>query len=122
VATRNSSEVERRRLRVRNRRPRTRPPTQASYLDGLACYPQSDIQAAAGSPSVHANSAEFWTARTLVQLKENLACLQITFTDEQVAQLDAVSRIDPGFPHTMLTSAAIPSMFGHVKVATAART
>ena len=61
-------------------------------------------------------------ARTLVQLKENLACLQITFTDEQVAQLDAVSRIDPGFPHTMLTSAAIPSMFGHVTVATATRT
>jgi aryl-alcohol dehydrogenase-like predicted oxidoreductase len=61
-------------------------------------------------------------ARTLVQLKENLACLQITFTDEQVAQLDAVSRIDPGFPHTMLTSAAIPSMFGHVTVTTATRT
>jgi aryl-alcohol dehydrogenase-like predicted oxidoreductase len=61
-------------------------------------------------------------ARTLVQLKENLACLQITFTDEQVAQLDAVSRVDPGFPHTMLTSAAIPSMFGHVNVATAAHT
>jgi aryl-alcohol dehydrogenase-like predicted oxidoreductase len=61
-------------------------------------------------------------ARTLVQLKENLACLQITFTDEQVAQLDAVSRIDPGFPHTMFASGAMASMFGHVNVAPAAHT
>jgi aryl-alcohol dehydrogenase-like predicted oxidoreductase len=61
-------------------------------------------------------------ARTLVQLKENLACLQITFTDEQAAQLDAVSRIDPGFPHTMFASGAMASMFGHVNVAAAAHT
>src|SRR5258708_32185415 len=55
-------------------------------------------------------------ARTLPQLKENLACLQITFSDEQVARLDALSRIELGFPHTLLTSQAMPSMFGHVKV------
>jgi aryl-alcohol dehydrogenase-like predicted oxidoreductase len=55
-------------------------------------------------------------ARTVEQLKENLACLQVAFSDEQLARLDAVSRIDPGFPHTLLTSKAMDSMFGYVKV------
>ncbi len=61
-------------------------------------------------------------ARTLVQLKENLACLQITFTEEQVARLEAVSRVDPGFPHTMYASGSMATMFGHVNVATATHT
>ena len=55
-------------------------------------------------------------ARTVEQLKDNLACLQVGFSDAQLARLDEASRIDPGFPHTLLTSKAMDSMFGYVTV------
>ena len=55
-------------------------------------------------------------ARTVEQLKDNLACLQVTFSDEQLGRLDEASRIDLGFPHTLLTSKSIDSMFGYVTV------
>jgi aryl-alcohol dehydrogenase-like predicted oxidoreductase len=55
-------------------------------------------------------------ARTLDQLKDNMACLQITFSAEQLARLDAASHIDPGFPNSMFTSNAMPMMLGNVKV------
>jgi aryl-alcohol dehydrogenase-like predicted oxidoreductase len=54
--------------------------------------------------------------RTLEQLKDNLACLDIAFSDEQAARLDTVSHIDPGFPGSMFTSGAMAMMFGHVNV------
>jgi aryl-alcohol dehydrogenase-like predicted oxidoreductase len=55
-------------------------------------------------------------ARTVEQLKDNLACLQVAFSHEQLGRLDEASRIDLGFPHTLLTSKSIDSMFGYVKV------
>jgi aryl-alcohol dehydrogenase-like predicted oxidoreductase len=55
-------------------------------------------------------------ARTVEQLKDNLACLQVGFSDAQLARLDEASRIDMGFPHTLLTSKAMDSMFGYVTV------
>ena len=60
-------------------------------------------------------------ARTLAQFKENLLCLQTDLSAEQVARLDAVSQIEPGFPHSLLASGSMATMFGHVKVATAVR-
>jgi aryl-alcohol dehydrogenase-like predicted oxidoreductase len=57
-------------------------------------------------------------ARTLTQLQDNLAALEITFSDEQIARLNAVSRIDLGFPHDFLSSGAMSMMFGGVRVAT----
>jgi hypothetical protein len=45
-----------------------------------------------------------------------MACLQITFSAEQLARLDAASHIDPGFPNSMFTSNAMPMMLGNVKV------
>jgi aryl-alcohol dehydrogenase-like predicted oxidoreductase len=36
------------------------------------------------------------------QLKENVGCLDVRLTAEQVARLDAVSTIDPGYPHDFL--------------------
>jgi aryl-alcohol dehydrogenase-like predicted oxidoreductase len=56
--------------------------------------------------------------RTLAQLQDNLGALDITFSADQKARLEAVSRIELGFPHELLTSAAMPMMFGGVKVAT----
>ena len=53
------------------------------------------------------------------QLKDNLACLQVTFSDEQLARLDEASRIELGFPHSLLTSKAVDHMFGFVTVAPA---
>ena len=53
-------------------------------------------------------------ARTVEQLEGNLACLQVSFTDEQLTRLAEVSRIDMGFPHSMFASAAMDMMFGHV--------
>ncbi|GHO90576.1 oxidoreductase [Reticulibacter mediterranei] len=41
-------------------------------------------------------------ARTVAQLKENLQCLQIRLTEEEMSQLDAASQIDLGYPHTYL--------------------
>jgi aryl-alcohol dehydrogenase-like predicted oxidoreductase len=41
-------------------------------------------------------------ARTVAQLEENLQCLQVTLTEEEMSRLDAVSQIDPGYPHTYL--------------------
>jgi aryl-alcohol dehydrogenase-like predicted oxidoreductase len=41
-------------------------------------------------------------ARTVAQLEENLQCLQVRLTEEEMSQLDAVSQIDLGYPHTYL--------------------
>ena len=56
--------------------------------------------------------------RTLAQLQDNLGALDVSFSDEQIARLDAVSRIELGFPHAFLASTAtIRTMFGGVDVA-----
>jgi aryl-alcohol dehydrogenase-like predicted oxidoreductase len=58
-------------------------------------------------------------ARTFAQLQDNLGALDLTLSAEQIARLDAVSRIELGFPHDFLGSAAsMGMMFGGVKVAT----
>jgi aryl-alcohol dehydrogenase-like predicted oxidoreductase len=57
-------------------------------------------------------------ARTVEQLEDNLACLQITFSDGQLARLDEASRIDMGFPHSLLSSQSMDHMFGYVTIAT----
>ena len=41
-------------------------------------------------------------ARTLPQLEDNLAALEIVFSADQVARLDEASRIELGFPHDLL--------------------
>lgn len=41
-------------------------------------------------------------ARTTAQMRENLACLEFTLTDDHLRQLDEVSKIKPGFPHSFL--------------------
>ncbi|MBD3221318.1 aldo/keto reductase [bacterium] len=41
-------------------------------------------------------------ARTADQLRENLGCLEVTFTTEQLEGLSEVSAIDLGFPHEFL--------------------
>lgn len=43
-------------------------------------------------------------ARTVEQLEENLGCLEFALTAEHRARLDAVSAIEPGFPHDMLSA------------------
>ncbi len=40
--------------------------------------------------------------RKLSQLQDNLGCLNLTLTTDQLARLDNVSRIDLGFPHDFL--------------------
>ena len=40
--------------------------------------------------------------RTVAQLEENLQCVQVTLTEEEMSQLDALSQIDLGYPHTYL--------------------
>jgi diketogulonate reductase-like aldo/keto reductase len=46
-------------------------------------------------------------ARTVEQLQDNLGCLDVTLTDEQIATLNASSQIDLGFPHSFLASDGI---------------
>lgn len=55
-------------------------------------------------------------ARSLAQLEDNLGALDVSFTAEQVARLEAASRIEMGFPHDMITSELTAGMFGGVKV------
>jgi aryl-alcohol dehydrogenase-like predicted oxidoreductase len=57
-------------------------------------------------------------ARTVQQLEDNLACLQVAFSAEQLARLDEASRIEMGFPHSMYNSRAMDSMFGYVQAFT----
>lgn len=40
-------------------------------------------------------------ARRLSQLQENLACLEVRLSDAQMQRLNAVSKIDLGFPHEL---------------------
>jgi aryl-alcohol dehydrogenase-like predicted oxidoreductase len=56
-------------------------------------------------------------ARTPAQLQDNLAALDVTFSDDHIARLDEASRIELGFPHDFLASPATVAMFGGVKVA-----
>ncbi len=55
-------------------------------------------------------------ARTFDQFKDNLAALQVEFSDSQIAQLDAVSQIETCFPYDMLGNEAAAKMFGGIKV------
>jgi aryl-alcohol dehydrogenase-like predicted oxidoreductase len=50
-------------------------------------------------------------AKTLGQLNDNLGCLEFALTPEQLARLDAASRVEPGFPHDFLVRAR-PYVFG----------
>jgi aryl-alcohol dehydrogenase-like predicted oxidoreductase len=54
--------------------------------------------------------------RTLAQLQDNLDALALQFTPEQRQQLDTVSRIEPGFPHSLLDSPAMGPMFGNIRL------
>jgi aryl-alcohol dehydrogenase-like predicted oxidoreductase len=52
-------------------------------------------------------------ARTLAQLKDNLACLDVVLDMEQQAELDDASKIELGFPHNFLTdSRVVDRLFG----------
>lgn len=55
--------------------------------------------------------------RNSAQLQDNLKALAVEFSAEQLARLDAASRIDLGFPHEFLASGVIGPMFGNVTVA-----
>jgi len=54
--------------------------------------------------------------RTLAQLEDNLGALAVVFSSEQLQRLQAISRIDLGFPHEFLASPVIGPMFGNVQV------
>ena len=46
-------------------------------------------------------------AKTILQLEENLGCLDVELEDAHMERLNAVSHIAPGFPHDMLGPQAI---------------
>ncbi|GAA0303978.1 aldo/keto reductase [Sphingomonas oligophenolica] len=54
--------------------------------------------------------------RTPAQLEDNLAALEIDFSDEQRAALDEASRIELGFPHDLLAGPMQRMVFGNVTV------
>lgn len=56
-------------------------------------------------------------ARTLAQLEDNLGALDVTFTDDQLADLEKASAIDLGFPHEFLTRPMTRGvMFGGARI------
>ncbi len=54
--------------------------------------------------------------RTLGQLEDNIAALELDLDGEQLARLDQVSGIEAGFPHEMIGSPIAHWMFGEVEV------
>jgi len=52
-------------------------------------------------------------AKTRAQLDENLGCLDFELAPEDVARLDAVSKIELGFPHEFLQQFATSSIVNH---------
>ncbi|MFT4053638.1 MAG: aldo/keto reductase [Novosphingobium sp.] len=68
-------------------------PTAAAAIAALRALPQG------------AGVIPLLGARTLKQLRENLGCLDVTLSPDQVARLDAVSAVSLGSPHEMLDSA-----------------
>ena len=55
-------------------------------------------------------------ARTLAQLEDNLAALEVEFSDAQIKRLNEVSAVDLGFPQAFLASGVTDQMFGGVTV------
>lgn len=55
-------------------------------------------------------------ARTYEQFEDNLSALDVTFSEDQIKRLDEVSRIEPCFPHEMLTGEISKGMFGGVNI------
>jgi aryl-alcohol dehydrogenase-like predicted oxidoreductase len=55
-------------------------------------------------------------ARTLAQFEDNLGALDVVFDGDQIARLDAASRVEMGFPHEMLNGAVLGMAFGGVTV------
>ena len=49
-------------------------------------------------------------ARKLAQVKDNLACVGLKLDPALVARLDAVSRIEMGFPHDFFAAEMVRSM------------
>jgi len=52
-------------------------------------------------------------AKTRAQLDDNLGCLEFELAPEDVARLDAVSKIELGFPHEFLSQFAMSSIVNH---------
>jgi aryl-alcohol dehydrogenase-like predicted oxidoreductase len=50
----------------------------------------------------HANIVPLVGARTAEQLEDNLGCLDVELSEDQMTRLNQVSEISPGFPHDML--------------------
>ncbi|MDH3380428.1 MAG: aldo/keto reductase, partial [Gammaproteobacteria bacterium] len=49
-------------------------------------------------------------ARTVDQLKDNLGCLDVALSADQVAELDDASAIELGYPHRLYTSTMLRNM------------
>ena len=46
-------------------------------------------------------------AKNLVQINDNLSCMEFALSDEQIDRLNQISKIELGFPHDFLSSDAI---------------
>ena len=80
----------------------------------LACTPaQLALAWTLRNPAV---TSTLMGVRTLAQLEDNLRALDVQLETEQVARLDAASRIEMGFPHELINSPTAHHMFGGVDV------
>lgn len=57
-------------------------------------------------------------ASTFAQFEDNVAALEVQLSAEDIARLDAVSRVEPCFPYTMMDSPTADMMLGNVRVET----
>lgn len=65
---------------------------------------------------VDKNTLPILGARKLDQFEDNLKCLEVTISPEQMAQLDKISAIELGFPHDFITGEFVqPRILGGKK-------
>jgi hypothetical protein len=60
---------------------------------------------------LHQNTIPIVGTRKATQVKENLDCVNVKLSDEQLAQLDQVSQIELGFPHDFFNQEAPTQLF-----------
>ena len=49
-------------------------------------------------------------AKNLVQINDNLACMEFVLTDDHIERLNEISKIELGFPHNFLSSDTITNI------------
>jgi aryl-alcohol dehydrogenase-like predicted oxidoreductase len=74
------------------------------------CSPSQVALAAIRQLSKWGDIIPIIAGRNAAQVKDNIGCLEVKLSEEQLKRLDEATAVDLGFPHTMLTQGFIRDM------------